>query len=70
MSISGTTVTVVEAGARLAEEDGAAEEQAHRRAALWREDEIRVLTDRNLRKLITDHGIQPISSRSLSAVLA
>lgn len=41
-----------------------------RRAALWREDEIRVLTDRNLRKLIADHGIQPISYRSLSAVLA
>lgn len=41
-----------------------------RKAALWREDEIRVLTDKKLKKLISDQEIHPISYRSLNAVLA
>lgn len=41
-----------------------------RKAALWREDEIRVLTSGHLKQLIADEGIQPISYRSLSAALA
>jgi hypothetical protein len=41
-----------------------------RKAALWREDEIRVLTSKGLQQLISDEGIQPISYRSLSAALA
>ena len=40
-----------------------------RKAALWREDEIRVLTSSNLRQVIAEEGIKPISYRSLSAVL-
>ena len=43
---------------------------AGRKAALRREDEIRVLTSKDLRQLINDKGIQPISYRSLSAALA